>query len=168
MFVIEERKWFRTDRKKEYYKHKKTIMESPKHLKHHPIVSVNDYDQIDGQYYNQDTDARALSIGEATWDNEHISLKVWRRPDERWSRQSEELPIHRCLDLAILFLACLKKDKNLPYPTCSLPLTIDDKTKFDTIRSFYENASNKKHIVARLNELRNLLNEWFEREGGLK
>ena len=52
-------------------------MESPKNLSHLPIVSVNDYDQIDGQYFN-DTDARALSIGRSTWDKEQISLKVWR------------------------------------------------------------------------------------------
>ena len=142
-------------------------MESPKHLKHSPIVSVNDYDKIDGLYF-ENTDARALSIGQSTWDDEHISLKIWRHTGERWSPQGEEMPIHRCLDLAILFLACLKKDKNLPYPTCSLPLTIDDKTKFDAIRTFYENVSNKKHIDARLNELRNLLNDWHEREGGVK
>lgn len=31
-----------------------------------------------------------------------ISAKVWRYTGERWSRQSEELPLHRVLDLAIL------------------------------------------------------------------
>jgi hypothetical protein len=31
-----------------------------------------------------------------------ISAKVWRHTGERWSRQSEELPLHRALDLAIL------------------------------------------------------------------
>lgn len=29
-------------------------------------------------------------------------------------------------------------------------------------------VSNRKHFDARLNELRNLLNEWFEKGGGLK
>lgn len=137
-------------------------MESPKNLSHLPIVSVNDYDQIDGQYFN-DTDARALSIGRSTWDKEQISLKVWRKHGERWSRQSEELPIHRCLDLAILFLASIKKDKDLPYPTCSLQLTIDRDDLLEEIRSFYLNPDNKKHIDARLNELRNLLNDWYKR-----
>lgn len=137
-------------------------MESPKNLSHLPIVSVNDYDHIDGQYFN-DTDARALSIGRSTWDKEQISLKVWRKPGERWSRQSEELPIHRCLDLAILFLASIKKDKDLPYPTCSLQLTIDRDDLLEEIRSFYLNPDNKKHIDARLNELRNLLNDWYKR-----
>ena len=31
-----------------------------------------------------------------------ISAKVWRHTGEKWSRQSEELPLHRVLDLAIL------------------------------------------------------------------
>ena len=31
-----------------------------------------------------------------------ISAKVWRYTGEKWSRQSEELPLHRVLDLAIL------------------------------------------------------------------
>ena len=140
-------------------------MNLPQHLQHKPIISVNDYAQIDGQYV-RNTDARALSIGRATWDNDQISLKVWRHSGEKWSRQSEDIPIHRCLDLAILFLASLKKDKDLPYPTCSLPLTIDKEDIFHEIRDFYEDIDNKKHIEARLNELRNLLNEWHKREGG--
>lgn len=140
-------------------------MKLPQNLQHKPIISVNDYDQIDGQYV-RNTDARALSIGLSTWDNNQISLKVWRHSGEKWSRQSEDIPIHRCLDLAILFLASLKKDKNLPYPTCSLPLTIDKEDWFHKIRDFYEDIENKKHIEARLNELRNLLNEWYKKEGG--
>jgi hypothetical protein len=140
-------------------------MKLPKNCKHKPIVSVNDYDKIDGQYFYQGTDVKALSIGKATWDNEQISLKVWRHTGEKWSRQSEDIPIHRCLDLSILFLASLKKDKGLPYPTCSLPLTIENESELAEIRNFYEGADNRKHIDARLIELRDLLNEWYEREG---
>lgn len=143
------------------------IMKLPQNRAHKPIVSVYNYGQIDGQYVEK-TDARALSIGLATYNNDQISLKVWRHTGTKWSRQSEDLPIHRCLDLVILFLASLKKDKDLPYPTCSLQLTIDRNDLFDEIRNFYESPDNRKHIDARLNELRNLLNDWYEREGGLK
>ena len=139
-------------------------MKLPQYLSHKPIVSVDDYDHIDGQYIPS-TDVRALSIGQATWDNKQISLKVWRHTGKRWSRQSEDIPIHRCLDLSILFLASLKKDKELPYPTCSLPLTIDDEDKLAEIRKFYESVDNRKHIDARLIELRDLLNEGYKREG---
>jgi hypothetical protein len=31
-----------------------------------------------------------------------VSAKVWRHTGGKWSRQSEELPLHRVLDLAIL------------------------------------------------------------------
>lgn len=37
-----------------------------------------------------------------TGDRVDISAKVWRYTGEKWSRQSEELPIHRVLDMAIL------------------------------------------------------------------
>ena len=138
-------------------------MKSPKNCSHKPIVSVNDYDQIDGMYHHN-TDAKALSIGQSTWDKDHISLKIWRYPNGRWSPQSEEMPIHRCLDLTILFLASLKKDKDLPYPN-PLQLDVDDEKRFELIRRFYEDATNRKHIDTRLRTLRELLNEWYKREG---
>lgn len=139
-------------------------MKAPENHSHHPIISVNDYEQIDGMYANKGTDARALSIGQSTWDEDHISLKIWRHPKNRWSPQSEEMPIHRCLDLAILFLASLKKDKELPYPN-PLQLTVTDEEKFPLIREFYEKIDHRKHIDARLFTLRDLLNEWYIREG---
>ena len=68
-------------------------MDAPKNLSHTPIISVGDYDKIDGKYANA-TDAMALSIGLAQYDRSDISLKVWRYTnDEKWSRQSEELPV---------------------------------------------------------------------------
>ncbi|MFA7573604.1 MAG: DUF6530 family protein, partial [Lutispora sp.] len=67
------------------------------------IVSEN-YENVDGRYaYN--TDAKGLSLGLAQWNDRgkvDISAKVWRYTGEKWSRQSEELPLHRVLDLAIL------------------------------------------------------------------
>lgn len=51
------------------------------------------------------TDAQGLSLGLAQWNDRgtvDISAKVWRHTGQKWSRQSEELPLHRVLDLAIL------------------------------------------------------------------
>ena len=48
---------------------------------------------------------QGLSLGLAQWNDRgkvDISAKVWRYTGEKWSRQSEELPLHRVLDLAIL------------------------------------------------------------------
>ena len=80
------------------------MMKIPKTLKHKPVIVTEDYENIDGRKaYN--TDANGLSLGLAQWNDRgklDISAKVWRYTGEKWSRQSEELPMHRVLDLAIL------------------------------------------------------------------
>lgn len=112
-------------------------MESPKNLGHIPIISVNDYDEIDSIYTNN-SDAMALSIGNAQYDKNknEISLKVWRRVGKKWSRQSEELPIHRNLDLSILFLAAILTDINANYPKSNLREKIDLPNKVQDIIKF--------------------------------
>lgn len=80
------------------------MVKIPKTLKHKPVIVSEDYENIDGRKaYN--TDAKGLSLGLAQWNDRgklDISAKVWRYTGEKWSRQSEELPMHRVLDLAIL------------------------------------------------------------------
>ena len=41
-----------------------------------------------------------------------VSAKVWRYTGEKWSRQSEELPVHRVLDLALLICQAQKHMKD--------------------------------------------------------
>jgi hypothetical protein len=81
------------------------LMKVPDGLKHKPVIVVDNYAEIDGRYA-ADTDAKGLSLGIAQWGDRKrypdISAKVWRHTGEKWSRQSEELPLHRVLDLAIL------------------------------------------------------------------
>lgn len=79
-------------------------MKIPVSLKHKPVIVVENYEQVDGRRA-YDSDAKGLSLGLAQWNdrgNVEISAKVWRHTGEKWSRQSEELPLHRVLDLAIL------------------------------------------------------------------
>ena len=80
------------------------MMKIPKTLKHKPVIVTEDYENIDGRKaYN--TDAKGLSLGLAQWNDRgklDVSAKVWRYTGEKWSRQSEEMPMHRVLDLAIL------------------------------------------------------------------
>ena len=84
---------------------------APWWLTHKPIVTV--------PYEDKDSnagDAKFLSIGHATWNSEDYSAKVWRWSEdgERWSRQSEELPLWRVLDLATLLVAVINgKQSNL-------------------------------------------------------
>lgn len=79
-------------------------MKIPTTLKHKPVIVVENYENVDGrQAYN--SDAKGLSVGLAQWNDRgkvDISAKVWRYTGEKWSRQSEELPMHRIIDLAIL------------------------------------------------------------------
>ncbi len=79
-------------------------MKIPTTLKHKPVIVSENYENVDGRYaFN--TDAKGLSLGLAQWNDRgkvDISAKVWRYTGEKWSRQSEELPLHRVLDLAIL------------------------------------------------------------------
>ena len=88
-------------------------MKTPTHLSHIPIIGVDDYNLIDGKYAGLDTDAKALSVGLASYDKKHrkeVAVKIFRNVNNKWSRQSEELPIHRNLDLTILILSILKKE----------------------------------------------------------
>jgi hypothetical protein len=79
-------------------------MRIPTNLKHKPVIVAEDYENVDGRAaYN--SDAKGLSLGLAQWNDRgkvDISAKVWRHTGNKWSRQSEELPLHRVLDLAIL------------------------------------------------------------------
>lgn len=79
-------------------------MNIPTGLKHKPVIVSEEYDKIDGRRAG-DSEAKGLSLGLAQWNDRgslEISAKIWRYTGEKWSRQSEEMPLHRVLDLAIL------------------------------------------------------------------
>ncbi|MGI6534602.1 MAG: DUF6530 family protein [Peptococcia bacterium] len=79
-------------------------MKIPTTLKHKPVIVSENYENVDGRYAYH-SDAKGLSLGLAQWNDRgkvEVSAKVWRYTGEKWSRQSEELPLHRVLDLAIL------------------------------------------------------------------
>ncbi|SHI82736.1 hypothetical protein SAMN02745751_01138 [Dethiosulfatibacter aminovorans DSM 17477] len=78
-------------------------MKIPTKLKHKPVIVSPEYDKIDGRI--EKSDAKGLSIGLAQWNDRgkvDVSAKIWRYTGEKWSRQSEEMPLHRIIDLAIL------------------------------------------------------------------
>jgi hypothetical protein len=81
-------------------------MKIPTTLKHKPVIVSENYENVDGRHA-YDSEAKGLSLGLAQWNDRgkvDISAKVWRYTGEKWSRQSEEMPLHRVLDLAILIL----------------------------------------------------------------
>ncbi|OJU13900.1 MAG: hypothetical protein BGN88_10850 [Clostridiales bacterium 43-6] len=79
-------------------------MNIPTNLKHKPVIVSDNYENVDGRRAYE-SDAKGLTLGLAQWNDRgsvEISAKVWRYTGEKWSRQSEELPLHRVLDLALL------------------------------------------------------------------
>jgi hypothetical protein len=133
-------------------------MNAPTHLQHKPIIEASDYCKIDAQYA-RNTDVVALSIGNAQYDENEISLKVWRHTGEKFSRQSEELPIHRGLDLAILFVGSLLFDPQSNRSITSLRETEVDGRSVQDVKNYYN--QNSAFLEPRLKELRDKLNDFL-------
>lgn len=134
-------------------------MKIPTHLKHVPLVKLEDYDKIDGPYASN-SDAKGLSIGFAQWNGAagtDISAKVWRYTGNKWSRQSEELPVHRVLDLATLVCSAIQYATNghqLPTTTdFNVSLTNDDDTDRHVRVMEQQFTDNKEILDASLDRL---------------
>lgn len=130
-------------------------MDIPQHLKHKPILAVKDYDLIDGEFEKK-SDAKALSIGQAQWDNKQLSAKVLRYKDNRWSPQSEELPLHRVLDLANLILSVYSQKEDNYVQNNFLKEEIINEKQLDKVKNYIKNSS---HLEKRIKELKNTLNK---------
>lgn len=128
-------------------------MKIPVHLKHKPVIVLENYEKIDGNYPPNETDAKGLSIGLAQWNEQDIldiSAKIWRYSGKKkWSRQSEEMPLHRVLDLAILICHTMQhfSDKAINDNTPSNVIAnINLQTNSMPVAICEENESIKKHI----------------------
>ena len=104
-------------------------MNIPNHLKHQPIIKLEKYAEIDGNYDEKTTDAQGLSLGIAQWGNSDLSVKVWRHTGTKWSRQSEELPLHRVIDLTSLICGAVYFTKHEKLPDDSFNLSISDNSR---------------------------------------
>lgn len=129
-------------------------MKAPTHLQHKPIVVVEDYDLIDGKFA-PNSDAKALSIGHAQYDQSEISAKVFRHTGNNWSRQSEELPMHRVLDLAILIVSSIGAANGNSLPTSNLNEKVVSPDGLNSLLEYYN--LNKIEIDKRIKKLRHLL-----------
>lgn len=138
-------------------------MKTPEHLKHKPIVIVDDYDIIDG-VYAPISDTKALSIGLAQYSKSKndISAKVWRNVNGKWSRQSEELPLHRVLDLGILLIGSFMKDDKVSSPITNLGEDISKNRNLQDIKDFYKN--HKSILLPRIEELKRLIDLFLQTE----
>ena len=118
---------------------------APHWLSHKPVISV-DYEKQDGNA----GDAKFLSIGRSTWNKEDFSAKVWRQNDSGYySRQSEELPLWRVLDLATLIAAAINGRKS------SLDEIVQDEEFEPAMRDYL--AENMEILAPRLEALTEML-----------
>lgn len=75
-------------------------------LKHQPVFLMP-YAGFDGPYAGK-TDCLFLSLGWAQYDPRSASLKTLRHSGSKWSRQSEEIPVHRAVDAVILLAHAMR------------------------------------------------------------
>lgn len=152
-------------------------MNIPTELKHKPVIVSEEYEKIDGRKAPE-SDAKGLSLGLAQWNergNVDISAKIWRHTGGKWSRQSEEMPLHRVLDLAILIVRSQmyfrerykKKDDNpivdrigLQGGAMNVALCAENEYLDSDIELFDQCLHKDDEILAeRLNVLKGLLSE---------
>lgn len=77
--------------------------EIPCGLKHKPIIACK-YSEL---FNEEEEDAKYISIGRAQYNDNCASVKILRHSGIRWSRQSEEVPIHRMAYMMQMFLTAI-------------------------------------------------------------
>lgn len=75
-------------------------MPFPHQIAHSPVYGLR-YNAHDPDREGN-SDAHWLTIGWSQWDENEPSAKVVRHSGQRWSRQSEEIPVSRLVDLTTL------------------------------------------------------------------
>ncbi len=145
----------------------------PTYNYHKPIFVIRGYDKNDGQYA-PDSDAKHLSFGVSQWSDDDLSLKVFRHTGKQWSRQSEEMPPHRVLDLALLFCKVMqimhqrKTNGQIPctikYDNVEIQVELlaEGHQFLSKLDAYWE--QHRELIAPRLHELSNLLDE-LKKEG---
>lgn len=138
----------------------------PDYLKHKPIYAINNYHRIDGHYKN-DTDVYGISVGKAQWDDTKFipSVKVFRKKNNRWSRQSEETTLTRAIDMAMLVIKTLDrvyngKDMgkiNSEFASLDIEKMTDNEELVNALNEYLNNENNKCDIEAHIDRLEKAL-----------
>lgn len=155
----------------------------PVGLAHKPLYLL-EYFNRDGKYSRSPhgTDSHFLSVGISQWDPNDLSVKALRHTAGKWSRQSEEIPLHRVLDMAELVVQVLvNRDafnnvtvpaqvfENQPAPLAlnelspKLPSTAQVRNVFNYLAY---NPGEVDRLKQRLHALRDQLNTAYDRGAG--
>lgn len=139
----------------------------PHGLKHKPIFLLP-YANYDGSDPNE-TDCLFLSLGWAQYDPRSASLKAFRHTGSKWSRQSEEVPLHRAVDLVILLARAIRSMAGLHLHTINFPpgtfenqssgLLIQAGATSLTEDEAFSREITRELVGRRLGKLREVLNE---------
>ncbi len=135
----------------------------PLHLKHKPVYMLP-YSEFDGPYAG-DTDCKYLSIGHAQWPDDPDALSVktfrWTESAQKWSRQSEEIPITRCVDLVIFMVKTIISSNNeVPEFPVNTFENQDEVIRLKKINDMPLHCDGAIELVKkRLSELKRVLNE---------
>jgi Family of unknown function (DUF6530) len=137
-------------------------------LKHKPMFLLP-YRNYDGPYAG-DSDCRFLSLGWAQYDPRSASLKALRHTGDRWSRQSEELPLHRVIDAVILLASAIDAMAGSHLNTIEFPAgTFENQSNGLLIHAGIEAPNafareiNSDLVLRRLERLRGILNAMSDR-----
>lgn len=143
----------------------------PQNLAHKPVYALP-YEYFDG-FYAGETDARFISVGLAQYDKNEVSVKIFRHTGEKWTRQSEELPLHRAIDAVIFATKTIwgTSDGNAVFEADTFenqvePLEIsrENRTSRELTKFHKFLSENEDLLKSRLNALYNLLNELKEKK----
>lgn len=145
----------------------KIIPSLPQNLEHRPIYAMP-YQPFDGMY-RKSTDARYLSVGLSQWGHEDLSLKIMRYRDQ-WSRQSEEIPLHRVIDSTV-FLAKVLLDREHQSVEIERNLFVDQPEGFQVREESVAAADIQKFeafLEAHNDDLKKRFNKLFQLLSSLK
>ncbi|WP_345951292.1 DUF6530 family protein [Mucilaginibacter sp. PAMB04274] len=133
---------------------------APMHLTHKPVIATVDARTLDDPEHDGSwTDVRSLSIGKAQWDDPDVfSVKIWRSVDGRWTRQSEEVPLHRALDLAILVIDALIEERSGTFMGHHLHPVIVAPNSLEELHEFIRD--NRGILTERIIEINSLIREY--------
>jgi Family of unknown function (DUF6530) len=145
-------------------------LEFPDQILHTPVYVVPYFAHDPGQEGN--TDAQFLSVGWSQWDDEEPAAKVVRHSGQRWSRQSEELPLGRLVDLVILTALAFGKGRDFVqidggvFESQVDPIAVAHGSKRDRI-ALVEQLKSDKTLRRRFQKLYSILQE-IDSEGGFQ
>jgi hypothetical protein len=146
-----------------------TSEQLPQHLEHKPVYAIP-YEYFDGMFAGR-TDTKYISIGLSQWDPDHVSIKSMRHPKKKWTRQAEELPLHRVIDMTLFLAKVLFDQQNgqVVIPASTFLNQDSDISITPETRSYGEMASynaflakNSRLIKDRLNALADVLSDLRE------